>query len=431
MKKRVLIVASHFPPNPPGGVMRVAKLVKYLPEVGWDSIVLCSTVMQPALADQLVEDARKAQQVYRVPMVDIGKPYRLMKSLIRRKTPTVSTANGGTVAAQGVSSLSAKLLVPDFLVTWIPGAVMQGVQAIRRHDIDVIFSTSPFPSGLITGYWIHRITGKPWIVDLMDPWTTNCWAEKKAFPILDRLDSALERRVFAEANRITVIESAFIPPILDQHPELSPGKFELVTNGFDSKDFEKVDPYPFDRFTIVHTGTFYGRRSAEPFLRGLSTLFEQEPGFRSKVQAVMVGKLDDRGASFLYSSDIKDSVKVIDSVPYQISLRYLLGADILLLIPGPGDNIMTGKVYEYLAARKPIFVISDGGVARNLVVNSGAGIAVDVGDENKIAEKLGWMIEAIRSSSYPKKDITDFIQQFDRRNIAAKMAGIFNTVLTE
>jgi glycosyltransferase involved in cell wall biosynthesis len=307
--------------------------------------------------------------------------------------------------------------------------VWQGVQAVRQYQVNMIFATAPLPSGLLVGYWIHRISGKPFVVDLRDPWTTSNWAARKAFPFLNRLDLELERRVMMQAKRILVIEPNYIPPLLEKHAKLSADKFSLVTNGFDPEDFANIDPYPFDRFTIVHTGNFYGQRSVEPFLRGLSILLHREPDLRSQVQAVLVGKLDEAGASFLNTSDLGESVKVIDTVPHQISLRYLLGANLLLLIPGTGEGIMPGKVYEYLAARKPIFVIADKGVARDLILKTGSGIAVGTRDYSKIADEMSKMIGVVRSSIFCKTDNEELIQRFDRRKIAAQVAGIFNEIL--
>ena len=52
---------------------------------------------------------------------------------------------------------------------WVPFAVQIGRKIIKKHHIDVIYTTSPPHSQLMTGVLLKKMTNFPWVADLRDP----------------------------------------------------------------------------------------------------------------------------------------------------------------------------------------------------------------------------------------------------------------------
>jgi len=430
----VLIVASHTPPYHQGQVMRVAKLTKYLPDFNWETIIV-SAVTEPGMENitDLAADIAKAKKIYRARYLNLVKHYHSIKSIFSKSRFKSNPINSDskTNSASG-SSLAAQFLLPDYYVTWIPFAVLTGIKALFVHDIDVIYSLSPLPSNLVVGYILHRLSGKPWVVDLRDPWTTNPIATKRAHGFMDKIDIYLERKLLLACNKIVVINQQFIPPLLLQHPTLEQSKFAVAPNGYDPDDFTNIEKLQFDKFTIVHSGKFYEDRSPEPFLEALDLLLKNNPALINAVQVKLLGAADARTVNIVKRLGLEYVVELIDFVPHKISLQQIISADALLLIPGPGVSTMTGKIFEYLAAGKPIIALAGKGAASELISATGAGVVVPPEDIPGIQAA----ILAIYNAKALGNAITRYdsvaneeLKQFDRREIARKIASLLDDLV--
>lgn len=439
MLKNVLVVVSHFPPNPTGGVMRVAKLSKYLPEFGWNPIVLTSTSCLGSGSVGLLKDVEKVTSVYRLPSFDIRKIFHLLKVFFR-KSGLNSILSSTNIACKGTpiisdvpkSSLGARFLVPDFMIGWIPLAVIMGVVAVLRHRIKAVYSTSPLPSGNIVAYLISNICRIPWIMDMRDPWTTNPMASERAFTILSRFDLWLEKMALNSADHIVVVAEQFIPPLMKTFPFLKTTSFSIIHNGYDPDDFQDIKPITFDKFTILHAGAFYEGRSATPLLEALNRYFTLRPQSRNSLQVIFVGDVGPQTSASVDRLGLSDIVNSMGTVSHQLSLEYIAGADLLLLIPGPGKSTMTGKIFEYLAVRKPILALAGEGAVSGLIASTRSGVVVSPDDIPGIADAISFMYDA----KYSGHTVTtcsnvdnEMLKPFDRREIARKVAALLDSLM--
>lgn len=435
--KNVLIVVSHFPPNPTGGVMRVAKLSKYLPEFGWNPIVLTSTSCLGSGSVGLLKDVEKVTSVYRLPSFDIRKIFHLLKVLFC-KSGLNSILSSTNIESEGTpiisdvpkSSLGARFLVPDFMIGWIPLAVIMGVVAVLRHRIKTIYSTSPLPSANIVAYLISHICRIPWVMDMRDPWTTNPMASERSFAVLSRFDYWLESVALNSANHIVVVAEQFIPPLMKSFPFLKKADFSVIHNGYDPDDFQEIKPITFDIFTIVHAGAFYEGRSATPFLEALNRFVIMCPQNRSLLQVLLVGDVGPQTNENIDRLGLSDIVKSIGTVSHQLSLQYISGADLMLLVPGPGKSTMTGKIFEYLAVRKPILALADEGAVSELISSTHTGIVVSPNNIPGITDAILSMFNA-KSSGHTHSACynvdKEVLKQFDRREISRKVASLLDS----
>lgn len=421
-KKTALVVATHFPPNKRvGGVIRIAKFIKYLPENNWNSFVITAKSNELETFDNLLVDIESTNSVvYRLPSLDVRKPFQILFKFVnflrgnfKRKK---SLVNKNFISTVPISSL---FFIPDHLIFWVFLASFKGIWLILFKKIDIIYTTSPMQSGLIVGLIIKSITKLPFIVELRDPWTTNPFYIKKKFKILDRLEEKLEMYTYLYADKIIVINEHFIPPILDKYPKVNKQKFVVIENGFDNDDFLNKTPKKFPKLTLVHSGNFYLGRSPKKFLEALAIVKNKHRHLAAIWDVVFVGGAEDF-KPLIDDLEIGDFVSILGTVSHSDSISIMLGADALLLIPGKGKSTLTGKIYEYIATQKPIFVVSNESAAADLVNKLGIGIISNEENENQIADILvKFLIEFVPSYINDGNKKISF-NQFERKNIVNK-----------
>lgn len=362
--RRILYIAYAFPPCGGAGVQRSAKFVRYLPEHGWLPTVL--TVEPTAYGTLDLSHAAEfpdGVEVVRTPHIDP------VASLTR---PALAAAKGhvGNGSVRGIwtpksvtrralrhgwNAVERNLLVPDRMVTWYPRAVAAGRVLLRRQRFDLILATGEPYSSYFVARALSRRSGVPFVIDMRDPWTMATYRSEKRPRWRQSLERWQERRILASCRACVF---AFRPDGLytDAYPQWA-HKFHYIPNGYDPADFEGVEPKQFEKFTIVHSGTFLpGYRPARPFLLALRELLNRQPDIANGLQVLFVGKAGEETKE-IAELGLGDVVKQVGYLPHRESISYLRGADVLLLIGGHHKWEETGKVYEYLAARKPILAL--------------------------------------------------------------------------
>lgn len=435
--RTVLILASHFPPEArAGGVLRVAKLVKYLPALGWEPIVVTSRSESVAgTRDPLAEEIRGIGRVYRLPRLDMRRPFHWLKIglrplgriLSKARQPSKEGLGNGGDSSTSRPPLASRILIPDHLAIWGLLATLRSLVVILSRKVDAIYATSPLQSSLVAGYLLRRMTGVPFVVEMRDPWTTNPMAAPRASRFLCWIDALLEEKVLLAADRVVVINENFIPSICQKFPGVDEGKFVVIPNGFDFDDFDQVAPIYNARFTIVHAGNFYPGRTPIPFLSALAKLAAQRPDVRADWVVKFVGSGREY-ASTIDELGIADMIEFVDFVPHHVALGHVLGADVLLLVPGVGKGTMSGKIFEYIAARKPVLVVADECAAAELVRRSGVGVVVPPRDLDEVAERCAAFFDDIQSGVYVYPDVGELLAAYDRKSIARRCADVMGAV---
>jgi glycosyltransferase involved in cell wall biosynthesis len=179
-----------------------------------------------------------------------------------------------------------------------------------------------------------------------------------------------------------------------------------IANGSDFDDFAGLEYLRTDRFRLTHTGSFFGHRDPKPFLRALKASALDEVTIR------FVGDFRPGDREYLDSLELADRVELIDYVPRRESLRLQRESDaLLLLIPearGRGRGVLSGKVFEYLAAERPILaVVPPDGAAAQLIRDTGAGVVAAPEDEEAIRDALLSLHERWRAGELDGPPLSD------------------------
>jgi glycosyltransferase involved in cell wall biosynthesis len=374
---KVLLVTRHFPPGGGGGVQRPLKFATHLPALGIETHVLAPDVPGSLLADAELELPTQAW-IHRVRYVGprAGRP---AERLLAKR----GLARVGTQAAL----LGRRLLVPDENVPWSTFALPVAVRLVRREKIDVVLTTSPPPSLHLLGAAVKRATGAAWVADLRDPLTSH--PHRRGYESqLARLKEAsvggVGRLVASQADAIVAASDAIAEEARGLEPK---GKVVTIANGCDFDDFAGLVHHPSDRLRITHAGHFHGKRDPKPFLQALAELGLEDVVVR------FAGDFREADRTYAESLALGDRLELLGDVSRRRSLELQRDSEaLLLLVPesgGRGRGVLTGKIYEYLAAERPILaVVPSDGAAAQLVRETGAGVVVAPDDVEAMREAL-------------------------------------------
>jgi len=360
---KVLLVTLYFPPAGGGGVQRSLKLAQYLPALGIETHVLAPDDPKWVHRDPELRVPTQAW-VHRV---------RYVGPRARKPAEELRAADGLERALVQASVTARRLLVPDASVTWNLTAIPAAIRIVRREGIDVVVTTSPPGSIHFVGAAVRRATGARWLADLRDPLVANPHrrADTTATRARQAANEQLARLVARRADAISCVSEA----IADEVRGLGArGIVRTIANGCDFDDFAGLEYRPAPRFRITHTGSFFGRRDPRPFLQALAD---------SGLDAVarFVGDFRSIDREWAESLGLGDRLELVEYAPRAEALRLQRDSEaLLLLVPdagGRGKGVLSGKVFEYLAAGRPILAaVPPDGAAAALIRETRAGMVV-------------------------------------------------------
>jgi glycosyltransferase involved in cell wall biosynthesis len=414
---KVLLVAFYFPPAGGGGVQRVLKFATHLPDLGVETHVLAP------------DDPRWIHRDDELPLPPHAHVHRSRYLGPRGRTPAEELR--GLVGLQRfvrqAKLFSRRLLVPDENVSWSLTAIPAAIRIVRREGIDVVVTTSPPGSVHLIGAAVKRATGVLWVADLRDPLAAHPHrdVERRLVRIKDRAQSLVACLVSRSADAVVTVSDA----IADEMRILRPrGRVTSIPNGSDFDDFAGLDYIPCNRFRITHTGSFFGKRDPRPFLAAL----QQVDG----VVARFVGDFRTSDRDWAASLNLGDRLELIPYAPRRRALELQRDSEaLLLLIPeagGRGSGILSGKVFEYIAAERPILaLVPRGGAAARLITETGAGVVVDPEDREQIARALTTMRDNAHSSE-PHFELTpEWRAKLARRTRVEEFAHLLQSLVEQ
>ncbi len=425
----VLLVTYYFPPQ--GGIAahRAVKLARYLPEFGWRPVVLTAASTPPDMRDEtLFAELPPETAIVRAPMIGLDGLQRSVRRWLRPWL--VHGVMRRTHRRPGLRARARWLLVPDDKVTWLPAAVWYGLRVIHRHDVAAIVSTYPPATGHLIGLWLSILSGRPWIAEFRDPWYANegLYVPSPAHRALIR---SMERAVVRRATLVTATTDVMTEMLARTHHDLPPTHFVTLPNGFDLQDFaDPAEPAPRGAFTLVHAGTFKvftedRRRTPLYLLRALQSWLGREPERRTDVRVDLVGALEDYLDALIAARGLSDVVRATGFLSHRDAVRRMVSADVLVLIMGEDERTsIPGKLYEYLAAGRPVLALVPEGPAARLIRESGCGVVVPPRDPEQIVSALR-QLHAARPAVNPPQVL---LESFTRREIARTLAGHLDAI---
>ena len=373
---KVLLVTMYFPPAGGGGVQRPLKFATHLPAHGIETHVLAPDDAKWIYSDP---DPLPPTQAW------IHRA-RYLGPRARKLADELHGQRGLERLSTQARSLSRRVLVPDENVAWNLTAIPAAVRIARAEGIDVVITTSPPNSVHLVGAAVKRTTGARWVADLRDSIVAHPHrrVDRAAVRAKEKVSASLARLVARQADVIVAASAA----IADEAQTLEPaGVVATILNGADFDDFAGLEYRPGDRFRITHTGSFFGKRDPRPLLTALA-----ESGL-DDVVARFVGDFRVADREWADSLDLGGRLELLPYVARREALALQRDSEaLLLLIPeagGRGQGVLSGKVFEYLAAERPILAaVPPEGAAAALIRETGAGIVAAPDDVQGLGQAL-------------------------------------------
>jgi glycosyltransferase involved in cell wall biosynthesis len=371
--RRLLVVSRHHPPAPGIGGTRWLAMAHYLRELGYAVTIVASNAW-----GELPEDADFG--VVRVG--DLASSKTLRRLFRRGELRT----HGFTSLERPPSALVTKVVVPDVdAALWLPAAVKKVRALLAGAAYDCLITTSPPESAHVLGLLLG--SRRPaWVVDFRDGWTFEPYREPFPTGIQKRLDRWLERRVVTTADLVTAVTQ----PIASDLERRLGVRAECVMNGWDPDLEPSRPPLHLDAgtLTFVYTGTLSGGwgRDPGPLLEALGRV-RSEPG-ASPFRLLHVGRLTTQERQLIDSSGAADLVQHLGTVGRAEALALQRSADALVLITSRHSYEAPGKLFEYMAAGRPIIALADGNEAARIVRETNTGVTVPPEDVDAIADAI-------------------------------------------
>ncbi|MCJ7812544.1 glycosyltransferase [bacterium] len=428
--KKVLFITYYFPPMGMAGVQRAVKFVKYLPEFGWEPIVLTVKDVSYRAYDHSLLNEISGTTIYRTNSFD---PLRIgwkMSCMFKKDLERNTSVHFLRFSHLINRHLFPWIFIPDTKVPWIPCALKKADQILQNHHIDLIFTTSPPHSAHLIGLSLKKKREIPWLADFRDNWKTEQF-ERGPTVFHRKLDRWVANRVISEADKVIAVTHS-ITRDLAQRSLRNQRDFFTIPNGFDQAEFDTTKPSVSDpkKWTITYCGSLYPKRNPERFLQSVANAIHDRPDIKKKLHIRFAGtvfEIDFKRMIDQYG--LKELIHVAGYVSHQGSIRYLMGSDCLLLLIAKDESKdkATGKIYEYLASGKPILALIPKGEAEKLIIKHARGVVVPPDDVNGIKAQI------IRAFDLWKRNDLKItvprwqgIEQYSRRNQTKVLADIFN-----
>jgi glycosyltransferase involved in cell wall biosynthesis len=422
--RRVLIVAYDFPPRGATGVLRVAKFVRYLPEFGWQPVVVTAAASAWSYDQGLLAQLPPQLEIVRV-------RHPLQRTSKRPVTPKVGQRHAALQSRS--KQLLRRLLLPDPQILWVPIAVRAATARLDQRNIDVVFTTSPPHSVQLVGWWLkRRFPMLPWVMDLRDVWSDSPTIPD---PLSYKINRWFEGECVSLADRVVVVTEP-MRGLLHRTHGVALEKLHTITNGFDPADFA-VPAARSKRgvLRIAYVGTIIGTRvpAARAFFGALAQL-TAEGVDGSRLEVRLVGAFDAQIHQWAEPFVAQGSVQILPFATHAEAVDEMAQADVLLLLmPDDWESriAVPNKLYEYLAARRPILAITPEGEITQLLQMMDAGLAVTPGSVEEIVGALRTLLQQHETHQLAAPHPNDpRLTRFQRRELTHQLAALLDEVVS-
>ncbi len=428
--ENVLVITYYWPPAGGAGVQRILKFVKYLPSFGITPFVLSVDAAMASYAvfdPSLGNEVPSSVQVRRTPT---REPFSFYRSLLRKKTiPSAGFAGEDRpgVLQRAARFIRGNMFIPDARVGWNRFAMEKAKEIISQNNIrTVIISTPPHSSQLIGLELKKQVPGIRWIADLRDPWTDiYYYKEFYHLPFARKKDAKMEQNVLENADEILTVSPSLARLLRAKvQPDISP-KLHIIPNGFDEDDFMIPSSPPPDKLIITYTGTLAASYKPQIFAEALGEIIQRNPEIPFLMR--FVGSVSREVLSLFEKHLPAKSIEVLTHLPHAGSIRCLMNSTVLLLVIPHVENaegILTGKLFEYLASRKPIVCIGPtGGDASSVIKECEAGKTFDRDMKEELFSHLQQMADEWKKSPVLDLDSNNY-RKYSRSMLTRSLAEI-------
>jgi len=433
--KKVLIITYYWPPAGGPGVQRVLKFAQYLPEFGWQPIILTIKKGEyPAIDETLIDDIPECCKVFKTNSIEPSFFYKKFTGMKPDEKIPVAVLAEKTQNWKKKSAnwIRLNLFIPDAKIGWIPFAVKYGKKIIKKEKPDIIFSSSPPPTVHLIAKKLAKWSGIKWVADFRDPWIEIYHYDNiKRSKYSKSRDKKLESTILNEADGLITV-SKNVANLLETTQK--PRKMiAIIPNGYDEEDFSELDNNgSFEKFTFAYAGKMNNQQNPIKLWKALSNLVRNNQRFADNFQMLFMGNIASEIIEKIKENGIENNLKILGYVNHKKMLENLSKSHILLLlIPNTKNNkgIVTGKLFEYLATGNYILGIGPKyGDAAKILEKTKTGKMFEFNEFGGIKREIEKQYENWGKGVKPEVNKNE-IEKYSRRRLTYKLTEIFDSLI--
>lgn len=425
--KKVLIVSWPFPPNQAIGSQRPYGLAKYLPQNGWEPVIL-TVKRKLKLPDNMKVIETDQLDIFGEIKTRI-RSISLISSSVQAESATVVKSNHLNWKRKLIKLLEEYIYFPDQQISWYKTAVKAASEYLDKEKVDAIISTSSPVTDHLIAKKLKQKYKIPWIADFRDPWSQNAYNGK--FPIINYFDRKLELKTLCKADAIVTVTE----PWINLFASLHNGKnIYCVSNGYDDDDFQGITPKLTDKFTITYAGSLYqSKRDPSLLFEIIYELIKENKVNKDFIEVRFYGHIEDWLIKEVRKYNLEMVVNFHGLLHRDEILIKLRESQVLLLLVWNNEKeegFCPAKLYEYFGAKRPIIATGwPGSVAKKLIEITNTGTF----SENKVCLRnifLEYYQEFIKHGSVIFRGNAK-INNYEYKSITKRYAEILNEYVSQ
>ena len=430
--KKVLIITYYWPPTGGAGVQRWLKFSKYFRKFGWEPIIYTpSNPDFPINDDTLLKDVPPDLTVLKT---QITEPYDIYRKIMRKKKTDavnqgfLSEEKENTFLQSAMIWVRGNFFIPDARKFWIKPSISYLSNYIKQNKIDAVISTGPPHSMHLIAMGLKQKFNIPWIADFRDPWTQiDFYSQLKLSSWADNKHKRLENKVLTLADKVVTIS----PTCGKDLEKLGNRTVDVITNGFDTDDFLfDKDLKVLDGFVFHHIGALNKDRNPYTLWKVLGDLCKEHTDLKKDLIIKFTGKTDAIAFDSLKQHGIIDNAQKTDYLPHSEVVKLMAQSPVLLLpINNTPNNagVLSGKLFEYLAAKRPIFGIGlPDADAASILKSTHAGTMVHFDDYEGTKQAVLDLYQKFKTNQLFINSSS--IDKYSRENCAKDYAALLNEI---
>ena len=418
---KVLIITYYWPPAGGSGVQRWLKFVKYLQNFNIEPVVY--TISNPNYPTEDHSLLNEIPENIEILKHHIWEPTNI---LFWKKNLQHNSGISNTSKSIFLSFIRGNFFIPDPKLFWIKPSVNYLQKYLNKTTVDVIISSGPPHSTHLIAQKLHQKNKVKWLADFRDPWSDVYYNKDfKELPFARNKNKKLEELVLKNADCVLTVSNT-----LKKEFSKSANRVEVLTNGFDD-EFMKSEKVALDeKFTISYIGMLPKQSNPENLFRVLQLLCSKNKNFKNDLQLNFIGDISDSVKRAVLKNQLANNTRFINYVDHSIAIEYQRKSQVLLLlIPNIKKNkgILTGKLFEYLIAGRPIFAIGpEKGDLAQILEDTDVGVVVDFENEEKQASEILKLYDQYKNGNLEMSSKN--IHKYHRKEITKKLAFIINSL---
>ncbi len=422
---KVLIISYYWPPAGGPGVQRWLKFVKYLPEFQIHPVVyIPENPKYPITDNSLLKEIPEHVTIYKN---KIFEPYNLAGFLSKSKTKQISSGvisdNNASLLEKTLLWIRGNMFIPDARKYWVKPSVRFLKDIIKKEQIDTIITTGPPHSLHLIGLELKRILDVRWLADFRDPWTSIGYHSKlRLTKASQRKHRELEIKIASSCDKLLVTSNT----TKVEFESITSKPIHVITNGYDIQESDLPFSALDKKFTLSHIGSLLTGRNPENLWKVLSEIIDENEAFRKVFLLNLIGVTGNDVLKSINDNGLKSYTRIKEYVTHEEAVNYQRKSQLLLLaeIDSPDTRgIIPGKLFEYLAAKRPILAIgpTDWEVAE-IVTRTNSGVIFNYNSASDLkAVLLNWF-HLYQQGKLMVSSVN--IKAYNRRMLTAKLAEL-------